>query len=418
MAMLDWLATATLMTSLAIALVLILRLPLARLAGPATTYALWLVVPVCLLGTLMPIVAAPPAGVELPTVSITGLAASSAPSDSGGTSWGLWLLLAWMAGTTLMLLRLLAQALAARLLITGSDPLPTALSAEAATTGLALSRFRRCHDITTPMVAGLWRPVVLVPPNMHAELDSVQQRLVLAHEACHAQRRDNLANLLAGAVLAVFWFNPLAWPAYRAYRSDQELSCDEAALADARPAEQASYGHALLTLSTPECATWLTTPWLQPHSTRRRLLMIKHNRPSTPARTLGVLIVISATALSFLAGAAENGDNVETETTGMAEAIAPLVRIGPKYPAEAAEAGIGGHVEVEFTVTEDGRVEDIVVLNSEPAGVFDAVTIEALKRWRFKPQIVDGTPYPRRATQKIEFDPDHEHHVVGPANQN
>ncbi len=83
--------------------------------------------------------------------------------------------------------------------------------------------------------------------------------------------------------------------------------------------------------------------------------------------------------------------------------VVPLVRISPQYPRQAAMARLEGWVEVEFTITETGSVEDARVLQARPPRVFDREAIRAILRWKFKPRIVDGTPVARRATQTIDF---------------
>ncbi len=61
---------------------------------------------------------------------------------------------------------------------------------------------------------------------------------------------------------------------------------------------------------------------------------------------------------------------------------------------------------VEFTITEDGGVEDPDVLESEPRRMFDRNAIRAILKWKFKPRIIDGKPVRRRATQRIDFELD------------
>jgi hypothetical protein len=47
-------------------------------------------------------------------------------------------------------------------------------------------------------------------------------------------------------VLAFHWFNPVAWIAHRAFRADQELSCDAAVAASASGDERRDYARALI----------------------------------------------------------------------------------------------------------------------------------------------------------------------------
>lgn len=70
----------------------------------------------------------------------------------------------------------------------------------------------------------------------------------------------------------------------------------------------------------------------------------------------------------------------------------PVVKVRPKYPSRAMERGIEGSVTVEFTVTEEGFVEDPVVVESDPPGIFDRAAIQAASKFKYRPKLVDGSP--------------------------
>jgi len=86
---------------------------------------------------------------------------------------------------------------------------------------------------------------------------------------------------------------------------------------------------------------------------------------------------------------------------------APLTvisRIPPVYPLHAKQRGIKGWVQVRFVVQEDGRVTDITIQESQPAGVFDASVLRSVAGWRFKPGTVAGTPVKAWAETTIRFE--------------
>jgi hypothetical protein len=83
-----------------------------------------------------------------------------------------------------------------------------------------------------PAVAGIVRPVLLVPHGIEGWLSPRQLRAVLAHERCHIRRRDNLTAALHMVVECLFWFYPLAWWLETRLIAERERACDEAVLAD------------------------------------------------------------------------------------------------------------------------------------------------------------------------------------------
>ena len=84
--------------------------------------------------------------------------------------------------------------------------------------------------VTMPMVCGLWRSVIVMPPGA-AEWSDERRRVVVLHELAHIKRRDCLTQMLAQIVCAVYWFNPIVWLAARRLRAERERACDDFVLA-------------------------------------------------------------------------------------------------------------------------------------------------------------------------------------------
>lgn len=76
----------------------------------------------------------------------------------------------------------------------------------------------------------------------------------------------------------------------------------------------------------------------------------------------------------------------------------------PRYPAEAAAAHQSGRVLLKLLVGVDGRVKDVVVEESDPAGVFDAATVEAARAWVLKPALKDGRPIEGWVRVPVDFE--------------
>ena len=91
------------------------------------------------------------------------------------------------------------------------------------------------------------------------------------------------------------------------------------------------------------------------------------------------------------------------QNTGGNSQLVPLVRINPQYPRNELLAGVEGWVKVRFTVEPDGSVSSPKVIQSKPPRVFDAAALRAIKKWKFKPKVVNGIAVQQDGTQLIEF---------------
>lgn len=72
------------------------------------------------------------------------------------------------------------------------------------------------------------------------------------------------------------------------------------------------------------------------------------------------------------------------------------------YPPEAQEAQLEATVELQITIAVDGSVTDASVVEPQGNG-FDEAALEAVRRFRFSPATVDGTPTPVRIRYRYEF---------------
>lgn len=83
--------------------------------------------------------------------------------------------------------------------------------------------------------------------------------------------------------------------------------------------------------------------------------------------------------------------------------LAPLLSVDPQYPSAAASRGIEGFVEVSYTVTALGLVEDASVTAAEPPGVFEESALSAISRWRYG---ADERREAVIATHRFDFEPE------------
>jgi protein TonB len=68
----------------------------------------------------------------------------------------------------------------------------------------------------------------------------------------------------------------------------------------------------------------------------------------------------------------------------------PIVKVTPVFPRRALQRGIQGYVIVEFTVNKVGAVVNPVVIEAKPEGIFDQAAMDAAKKFKYKPRVVNG----------------------------
>lgn len=102
------------------------------------------------------------------------------------------------------------------------------------------------EKVTSPAVYGILRPKIVLPTSW-AERDL---KLVLLHERTHIRRLDNLWRMLAFVLVALHWFNPIAWIFLKLLLTDLELACDEGVLAQLGEDRKKEYALSLLDSKT------------------------------------------------------------------------------------------------------------------------------------------------------------------------
>lgn len=100
-----------------------------------------------------------------------------------------------------------------------------------------------CSGLRAPMLAGLFRPRLLLPEDMACGDDL---RYVLMHELTHYKRRDILLKTLALLANIVHWFNPFMWYMVHLVERDTELACDEAVLRRLPAEDHSAYSRTIL----------------------------------------------------------------------------------------------------------------------------------------------------------------------------
>lgn len=112
------------------------------------------------------------------------------------------------------------------------------------------------------------------------------------------------------------------------------------------------------------------------------------SRPVRPDLDLDAMSIALAHQVDLGAGP-DFGD------MGSDQDIVPIVRVNPQYPIRAADRGIQGWVQVQFTISAAGTVKNPVVVEAEPATIFNRAALRAIRKWKYSPKIEEGVAVDR-----------------------
>jgi bla regulator protein BlaR1 len=163
-----------------------------------------------------------------------------------------------------------------------------------------------------PGIFGIFRQVLWLPAGIADRLSDAELEAIVAHELCHARRRDNLAAAIHMIIEAVFWFHPLVWWLGGRLTEERERACDEEVLRIG--ANPQAYAEGILRVcefyvaSPAPCAAGVTGGEL-----KRRIEAIMKNRGSLRLSFGKKLLMAAAGALvasaPFIAGLAKAQSN-------------------------------------------------------------------------------------------------------------
>lgn len=91
-------------------------------------------------------------------------------------------------------------------------------------------------------------------------------------------------------------------------------------------------------------------------------------------------------------------NNLALNTSGE---VLPLVRLAPQYPMEALNRRVEGWVLLEFSVSKTGGVLEPKVIKADPPFIFNKAALRAVRRWKYKPQVIDGAAQRQKGVQTL-----------------
>lgn len=188
-----------------------------------------------------------------------------------------------------------------------------------------------CDRIASPVLVGVVRPMILLPPAALTGWSPDEIEMVLLHELAHVRRWDNLVNLVQRIVESLLFFHPAVWLVSAWVRRERELCCDEFVVAKTdRPH---AYAELLVALAAQMPRSVLFHPAASsamsagPLKSRIRRILKLQDDPmlvsgKSLALTLGGLLVAATLAVLYLPmsgqaeqSAAKKSTTEDTEST-------------------------------------------------------------------------------------------------------
>lgn len=292
---------------------------------------------------------APEQANPLVAVSASDLAVSSRME----IPWKVLALSVWLGGVLLLLARRGLIAIRLRALVRCSEVIKDErlllMANDLVKRSGARAEVRESALCRVPIVAGIVRPVVLLPLEAQDWSDGLIAS-ALRHELGHIRRRDCVTRLFADLVRAVYWVNPLVWFAARQMRLAQEQACDDLVLNSGATAEE--YAGQLVevvrSLSGDRFTARHALAMAQPSTLETRVLaIVDANRDRSPRSVRGTVagFAFITTALAFCTAAQLRAADPEKPAVVAAASAEPDASNAPQLVIEAKFIEFSGKVE-------------------------------------------------------------------------
>lgn len=170
--------------------------------------------------------------------------------------------------------------------------------------------------IDSPFVLGVLFPRIYLPFGLTED----NMALVLAHEQGHLTRHDHWWKPLGFALLALTWFNPLAWIAYVLFCRDIELACDEHVLTVLGPGARKPYSRALLDCSVSHRRVAACPLAFGESDTKGRIKNVLFWKKPTLWVLLAGLMLCAVLAVCFLTDPVEKAETSASTQEGQPDA--------------------------------------------------------------------------------------------------
>jgi D-alanyl-D-alanine endopeptidase (penicillin-binding protein 7) len=247
-------------------------------------------------------------------------------------------------------------------------------------------RLRVVDTLASPVTAGCWRPVVLVPAALLTGMPPDLLQALLAHEMAHIKRHDYLVNLLQNVIETLLFYHPAVWWISNRIRIERELIADDAA------ARQLGEPRRLaLALSELERLQFSKHQLVQAANGGNLMMRIQHLlRPAPQAMNWKAAVAMLGMALACLSiyTEATAADKSASDKKPAVVNFASCAK--PQWPEAALKETRTGTVQLGFLIGVNGKVKNSKVEHSSGHTDLDEASRTGIEKCTFKPATKAG----------------------------
>lgn len=251
-------------------------------------------------------------------------------------------------------------------------------------------RLRIIDTLASPITAGWWRPVILVPASLVSGMPPHLLEALLAHEMAHIRRHDFIVNLLQNAIEALLFYHPAVWWISNRIRVERELIADHIAARELGEPRRLA-----LALSELERLQFSHHHLAQAANGGNLMERIKHLVQPAP-RALNWKAAIPMLGLALVCASIYTQANAADPAPAAGKQVPAVANFGscakPVWPAGAIAANKTGTVTLSFLIGADGKSKASKIVKSSGHGELDEAARTGIEKCTFKPGTLDGKP--------------------------
>ena len=153
------------------------------------------------------------------------------------------------------------------------------------------------EKISSPSLCGLFKPKILIPVSVAANVSDEEFSYIIMHELTHLKNKDIFINWVITLLSIIYWFNPILLYAFHKMRLDREIYCDSKSISYLDEGQSVQYGNAIIRVleltGNSNRLMGTTSMVMNSSEIKRRIIMIsKYKKSTVKGILLGTIIVV------------------------------------------------------------------------------------------------------------------------------